>query len=209
MAADEIGPDELAFRGSLGAVVAITFVLFEILLLPLFEYTRESLSIALVRGRIAKGKPVNICPETSIPLAFGLSDGLFGNSRFIIIPRALKIFVKVALIVSIFAWEFQLDTIDRAQWVSFQFNAKGPLAPKTQSAVIFPFPIQEFSQTSPDTPLTPEVIESERKRHFLCRSQEEKFYQCRIRDIEMDYAAHCVLTEASGRRAIHLANLQS
>ncbi len=73
---------EMLFKGSLRA--AVSFVILELLLLPLFEYTCKSLTIAIIRNRIAK------------KYAFGLLDGLSGDSRFFIVPRALNIVFKMA-----------------------------------------------------------------------------------------------------------------
>ncbi len=184
---------EILFAGSLGALVAVSFVVLETLLLPLFEYTRKSLTIAVVRDRIAQGKLVKICPERPAANALGLSDGLSGDSGFIIVPRALKVFFKVSLIVSVFTWEFQLDTIDRAQLLSFHFNDNGPSGPRNESLVMFPIPIIGI----PERPPSPNLTQGG-------TSFRKNYTRSRVRGVDLDFAARCA-SEEKGIRFVYLA----
>ncbi len=214
MANGKIQGDEFGVDVNLGVLIAITFVSFEAFLLPLFEFTRESLTIALVRYRIAKGKPVTICSEKSIPVALGLSDGLYGRSAFIVIPRALKIFFKVALIFSVFAWELHLEIFERAEVVPFQFNSRGPRGPKAQSSAIFPLPIEGVSDTARNeaaSPLPIEGISEATGRNGTGRTGFNltrfswKYTFARVPGIDLQYNAHCVKIDELGRRVAYIA----
>ncbi len=182
--------NDIVFKGNPGILVAITFITLEMLLLPLFEYTRDSLSIAVVRGRLAQGKEVKLCRERSIAIALGLSDGLPGYSAYAIVPRALKIFFRMSLIISIFVWEFQLNTLHRPELKTFRFSNQGPPILKNESLLIFPLLFTGF----PEAPLSPDTLYNKNGKQIEVEE-----------DIRFNFLSHCLLEEDNGTRVAYLA----
>ncbi len=173
--------NESNFEGNPGVLAAITFVILEMIRLPLFEYTRESLTIAIVRCRAAEDKKVKLCSERSIAVALGLSDGLCWYSSYAIVPRVLKIFFKVSLVVSSSVWEFQLDAGQSRRLVSYHFNDRGPSGPKNESSVMFPLPFTGL----------PELPVSRIAAHQ--GNAKRKSFSLEIIDIGFDFLTHCIL----------------
>ncbi len=183
---------EIIFTGSLGALLGLSFVILEMFLLPLFEYTSECLAIATVRDRIAQRKIVQICPEREAAIAFGLSDGLSGDSSYIVVLRALKVVFKVSLMVSVFMWEFQLDTVYRRPLISLQFNMGGPRGPANESSVMFPIPIVGI----PEQPTSHSATQGP----FIHTNYSSSI----LPGLYLDFAARCT-SEENGTRSVYLA----
>ncbi len=95
--------------------------------------------------------------------------------------------------LSIFVWEFQLDTGHRRQLVTFNFNDLGPFGPKNESSVMFPLLVAGVPEV-PVSPNTTHQAKAKRRRRLR-----------RVIDISLDFFAPCVLAQDNGNIAAYLA----
>ena len=109
---------------SVGAVVSLLFLLFQLCLLPLFDLVREKFSIVSVRRIIKGGDRVVLNEEQPILSWFGLGDGIASHSKSLALSRSLKVIIKFIIVASPFFFELQIDTDTRATPIRLFFPSR-------------------------------------------------------------------------------------
>lgn len=112
---DEMSSPDFCFPGSVGLLVSFLFVATELILFPLFEQAKERLTTAYLRYSVARGSSIWLCGENKLIKWVGVADGVSAPWRGLVVPRLLKIFFKLALLVSFFVFEFNIEPVKVAK----------------------------------------------------------------------------------------------
>lgn len=123
------------FPGSVGFLVAVVFLVTELVLLPLFEQARERLTTTYLRNRVVKGDRIWLHRENKMTQWFGLSDGVYTPGRVLVLLRCLKMLVKFSLLAFCFIFEFNIDSVHVTTKVTYNFNGGG-------ASVMAPIPVE-------------------------------------------------------------------